>query len=83
MMSLPIESLPAKNRKEVEAFLRDHPRTPAGRLRPRMGLDGQRWFALLGRNFEDGKVAFGETPVTALREFNRSFSRTNSDAATA
>src|SRR3712207_4769283 len=76
MSPVAIESLPAKCRKEVEQFLDQHPLSPAGRLRPRMGLNGTTWYALLGRNLQEGKVGFGATPVTALQAFNRSFGRT-------
>jgi len=75
MMPIAIESLPAKNRKEVEQFLTEHPLSPAGRLRPRIGLNGKTWFALLGPNVEEGKIGFGPTPVTALHAFNRNFGR--------
>jgi hypothetical protein len=71
-----IEALPSKSRKEIEAFLSEHPLSPAGRLRPRMGLRGSTWYALLGPNLQEGKVGFGATPVTALRAFNRNFGRT-------
>ncbi|MDQ6859960.1 MAG: hypothetical protein M3032_02215 [Verrucomicrobiota bacterium] len=40
-----------------------------------MGLKGTMWYALLGPNFQDGKVGFGASPVTALRAFNRNFGR--------
>ena len=71
-----IESLPAQLRREVEQFLDLHPLSPAGRLRPRMGLNGTTWYALLGPNVQEGKVGFGATPVIALRAFNRNFGRT-------
>jgi hypothetical protein len=76
MAPVPIEALPAKSRKEIEHFLKQNPLSPAGRLRPRMGLNGTTWFALFGPSLQDGKVGFGPTPVTALRAFNRSFGRT-------
>jgi hypothetical protein len=77
MSPVAIESLPSKSRKEAEEFLRKHPLSPAGRLRPRMGVQGSTWYALLGPNVQEGKVGFGATPVTALRAFNRNFGRTN------
>lgn len=79
MSPVAIESLPSKSRKEIEDFLRQHPLSPAGRLRPRMGLRGSTWYALLGPNVQEGKVGFGATPVTALRAFNRNFGRTSSN----
>lgn len=79
MSPVAIESLPGKCRKEVEQFLDKNPLSPAGRLRPRMGLNGTTWYALLGRNLQEGKVGFGPTPVTALQAFNRNFGRTVSN----
>ncbi len=78
MSPVAIEALPRNARREVEEFLRTHPLSPAGRLRPRIGMRGSTWYALLGPNLHDGKVGFGATPVTALRAFNRSFGRTAS-----
>ena len=79
MSPVAIEALPSKSRKEIEDFLRKHPLSPAGRLRPRIGLNGSTWYALLGPNLQDGKSGFGATPVTALRAFNRNFGRTSVD----
>lgn len=79
MSPVAIESLPSKSRKEAEEFLSKHPLSPAGRLRPRIGLRGSTWYALLGPNVQEGKVGFGATPVTALRAFNRNFGRTVSN----
>ena len=79
MPPVAIESLPSKSRKEVEQFLQKHPLSPAGRLRPRIGLNGAMWYALLGPNLQEGKVGFGATPVTALLAFNRNFGRTSAN----
>jgi len=38
--SLAIEELPGVIRADVEDVLEDHPRSPAARLRPRMGMVG-------------------------------------------
>jgi len=75
MTPVSIESLPAQLRKEVEQFLEEHPLSPAGRLRPRMGFSGGVWLALLGPSVQEGKVGFGPNPVSALRAFNRGFGR--------
>ncbi len=77
MTPLPIESLPAEVRKEVEKFLEEHPLSPAGRLRPRLGQTSGMWLALLGPSVQEGKVGFGTSPVSALRAFNRGFGRAN------
>lgn len=70
-----IESLPARFRQEVEQFLKEHPLSPAGRLRPRIGQSGGVWLALLGPSVQDGKVGLGPNPVSALHAFNRGFGR--------
>jgi hypothetical protein len=80
MTPVAIEALPAKCRKEIEQFLKEHPLSPAGRLRPRIGQSGTTWFALLGPNVQEGKVGFGASPVIALRAFNRSFGRATAEA---
>lgn len=35
--------------------------------------DGNRWCVLLGKNIQDGISGFGETPMQAIRDFNRNF----------
>lgn len=77
-----IESLPAAARREVEKFLEEHPLTPAGRLRPRMGRDGDSWVAVLGPSVSDGKVGFGPSPTCALQAFNRGFGRVSAGSPT-
>ena len=79
MHPVAIELLPLKVRRDVEEFLRTHPLSPAGRLRPRVGRDGTTWYALLGRTLNDGKVGSGPTPVSALHAFNRNFGRTTDE----
>ncbi len=71
-----IEALPLQCRKEVEQFLIENPVSPAARLRPRLGIDGGTWVALLGSSLQEGKAGFGLTPINALRAFNRDFGRT-------
>jgi hypothetical protein len=71
-----IEALPLQCRKEVEQFLNEIPVTPAARLRPRLGIDGGMWVAVLGSSsLQEGKCGFGLTPINALRAFNRDFGR--------
>ena len=79
MNPVAIESLPSRQRREAEEFLRTHPLSPAGRLRPRIGRNGAMWYALLGRDLHDGKVGFGATPAVALEAFNRNFGRSDGE----
>jgi len=71
--SLAIEELPALVKDAVEAFLEDHPRSPAARLRPRMGMVGDTWLAFIGPNLRPGASGLGPTPCDALEDFNLRF----------
>jgi hypothetical protein len=73
MVSLAIEELPAVIKADVEDFLENHPRSPAARLRPRMGMVGEIWLAFIGPELRRGASGLGETPRDALTDFNRHF----------
>jgi hypothetical protein len=73
VISLAIEELPAVVKKDVEDFLRMHPRSPAARLRPRMGMVGDVWLAFIGSKLRRGASGLGQTPLDALDDFNRHF----------
>jgi hypothetical protein len=73
MTSLPIEELPPLIREDVEEFLETHPRSPAARLRPRMGLVEDIWLAFIGPKVRTGASGMGHTPRGALEDFNRHF----------
>jgi hypothetical protein len=73
MVSLAIEELPAVIKADVEEFLERHPRSPAARLRPRMGMVGDIWLAFIGPEVRRGASGLGNTPRNALRDFNRHF----------
>jgi hypothetical protein len=73
MTSLPIEELPPMIREDVEDFLETHPRSPAARLRPRMGLVEDIWLAFVGPKLRTGASGLGSTPRDALEDFNRHF----------
>jgi hypothetical protein len=47
-MGLKIEELPDIIKADVEDFLQTHPRSPAARLRPKMGMTGDLWLAFVG-----------------------------------
>jgi hypothetical protein len=71
--SLAIEELPALIKEDVEDYLENHPRTPAARLRPRMGMVGDLWLAFIGPKLRTGASGLGQTPRDALEDFNRYF----------
>jgi hypothetical protein len=71
--ALAIEELPALVKDAVEAFLENHPRSPAARLRPRMGMVGDTWLAFIGPKLRPGASGLGPTPFDALKDFNRHF----------
>ena len=73
MVSLAIEELPPMIKEDVEEYLDDHPRSPAARLRPRMGMVGDIWLAFIGPEVRRGASGLGETPRAALTDFNRHF----------
>ena len=71
--SLAIEELPAVVKEDVEEFLENHPRSPAARLRPRMGMVDDIWLAFIGPELRLGASGLGSTPCDALEDFNRHF----------
>jgi hypothetical protein len=73
MTSLAIEELPPVIKEDVEEFLDNHPKSPAARLRPRMGMVGDIWLAFIGAEVRTGASGLGHTPCDALRDFNRHF----------
>lgn len=73
MVSLAIEELPPMIKEDVEEYLENHPRSPAARLRPRMGMVGDIWLCFIGPEVRRGASGLGETPRDALTDFNRHF----------
>jgi hypothetical protein len=73
MVSLAIEELPAVIKADVEDFLETNPRSPAARLRPRIGMVGDIWLAFVGPELRRGASGLGDTPRNALKDFNRHF----------
>jgi hypothetical protein len=71
--SLAIEELPGVIKADVEEFLGNYPRSPAARLRPRMGMVGDVWLAFIGSELRTGASGLGSTPRDALEDFNRHF----------
>jgi hypothetical protein len=73
VISLAIEQLPAVVKADVEDFLKNHPRSPAARLRPRMGMVDDIWLAFIGPELKPGTSGLGPTPLHALEDFNLHF----------
>ena len=71
--SLAIEELPIAIKEDVEEFLESYPKSPAARLRPRMGMIGDIWLAFVGPKLRTGATGLGHTPRDALKDFNRHF----------
>jgi hypothetical protein len=71
--SLAIEELPTVIKEDVEDYLEGHPRSPAARMRPRMGMVGDLWLAFIGPKLRTGPSGLGHTPRGALEDFNRHF----------
>lgn len=71
--SLAIEELPAQIKQDIEEFLEHHPRSPAARLRPRIGMVGDLWLAFIGPKLWPGSSGLGPTPLHALEDFNLHF----------
>ena len=68
--SLPIKELPAVVKAAVEAFLENYPRSPAARMRPRMGMVGDTWLVFIGSKLRQGASNLGPTTRGALEDFN-------------
>jgi hypothetical protein len=60
-------------KEDVEDFLRNHPGSPAARLRPRMGMVDDLWLAFIGSMPRTGASGLGQAPRDALQDFNRHF----------
>ncbi len=60
-------------KEDVEEFLEAHPRSPAARLRPRIGMVGEVWLVFIGPDLRRGATGLGNTPRDALEDFNRNF----------
>lgn len=44
-------------------------------LKPRVFKDGNQWCVLYGDNLQDGVCGFGDTPYTAMLEFNKAWDK--------
>ena len=73
MTSLAIEELPTVIKEDVEEYLANNPRSPAARLRPKIGIADDVWLAFIGPELREGASGLGQTPRDALEDFNRHF----------
>jgi hypothetical protein len=71
--SLAIEQLPNPIRDDVEEYLEKHPRSPAARLRPKIGMAGDLWLVFIGPELHERTSGLGRTPRDALEDFNLRF----------
>lgn len=46
---------------------------PAAVFRPRLYIDGNQWCALYGENLQDGVAGFGDSPSSAMDDFDRAW----------
>jgi hypothetical protein len=67
--ALRIEDLPEMIKDEVEEFLEIHPRSPAARLRPRIGMAGEFWLAFIGSEVREETTGIGGTPLRCAGGF--------------
>ena len=47
--------------------------TPSVLMRPRIGMDGPKWWALYGDNLQDGVAGFGDSPAEAMADFDKNW----------
>jgi len=71
--SLANDELPAVIKEDVEDYLENHPRSPAARLRPRMGMVGDVWLAFIDPELQRGASRLGETPFGRAGGFQSAF----------
>ena len=46
---------------------------PSVLFRPKLSIDGNQWCALYGDNLQDGVAGFGDSPSTAMWDFDQKF----------
>lgn len=46
---------------------------PSVLYRPNVYIDGDKWCALYGENLQDGVAGFGDSPQTAMSDFDKSW----------
>jgi len=48
---------------------------PSAIFRPRIFIDGDKWCALYGDNLQDGAAGFGDSPSSAMYDFDANWHR--------
>lgn len=46
-----------------------------GKLPISIKIDGDMWCVLWGKNLQDGVAGFGQSPIDAIRDFNKNMNR--------
>ena len=54
--------------KAAEAYA-----VPSAVYRPALTIDGNQWCALYGANLQDGVAGFGDSPASAMRDFDNNW----------
>lgn len=49
--------------------------TPSAVYRPRLTIDGNQWCALYGDNLHEGVAGFGDSPGSAMYDFDRQWEK--------
>jgi hypothetical protein len=49
----------------------DEMQRPSILLRPKIRIDGDQWCALYGEDLQDGVAGFGDSPDSAMRDFDK------------
>lgn len=68
-----IENLPPDVREVVQAYLQARPKSFAARIRPRLGLDEDQWYAVYGPNMRTGVTGYGATVTSALASWEANY----------
>lgn len=58
----------------VQDIASEHQR-PCAVFRPKLSIDGNQWCALYGDNLRDGCVGFGDSPASAMLDFDKEWSK--------
>ena len=46
---------------------------PSAIYKPRLSLDGNSWIAVLGENIQEGVVGVGDSPASAMNDFDNAW----------
>ncbi len=73
MDAVPIEELPREQKEALEDYLQSHPDCLAAKVRPKIGMERNIWFVLVGKDMISGVVGFGRTIVAALKSWEANY----------